>query len=371
METLFPITIAMGEAFCNRVEERKMLAEYLKHGRHSVLMAARRYGKTSLINQVLLESKLPNTIMEFTLATSVKDIERIISKHVSELVLELLPKTSQAKHRILNLFKWLNPELTLTIGGQKLVFNTNHNKSTVENIAEILKKLDEAAASVKKRVVIVMDEFQELNNISDHNIEAAIRHAMQYSRYVTYVFLGSNRHLLQDMFNSKNRPFYNSCEIIALERIEQNEYENFIQAAAKQKWKKAIPQEVLNCIFQLSELHPSHVNRLCGYFWLTNIFPTVAACEEYWNLFIKSKRTEFTEDISNLSNHQKKILAYLAKNPTSSPSSAEVCQSLEIPESSVRLAIKALLLKDYLYKDHHSIVKILDPAFKAYLSDFS
>src|SRR5690242_14090915 len=114
---IFPATIATGKAFCNRVGKRKQLKAYVKNGRHVVIIAPRRYGKTSLINQTLLESHFPHTIMELTLAVSDNDVEKIILKHVSELINSILPRTLKAKQTILNLFKWLNPELVLTVGG--------------------------------------------------------------------------------------------------------------------------------------------------------------------------------------------------------------------------------------------------------------
>lgn len=366
---LFPLNIAIGKAFCNRVQERGLLKQYIKHGRHTVLLAPRRYGKTSLINQVLLELDLPYCLMELILAVSVADVERIIILHISHLLYEILPKTLQAKQKILELFKWLNPELILTAGGQKLVFHPENSKtSTVENIAELLKKLDDAAVMANKKVVVVMDEFQQLNELKNHAIEASIRHAMQYSRQVSYVFLGSNRHMLLSMFNSKNRPFYNSCEIMKLERISIDDYVPFIQQAAHAQWKKKLPPETLEKIFVLSELNPNYINRICGYFWLSNEFPTVTAIEQYWRKFIESKRVEFTENLSELSKNQKRVLAYLAKNPTDQPGSQDNSHAMGLSEASIRQALKKLILKDYIYKDKTGIIRVLDPALRDFIN---
>jgi uncharacterized protein len=135
--------------------------------------------------------------MELTMATSLDDLERIIIKHIASLLDKLMPKTTKAKQKILNLFKWLNPEIVLTAGGQTITFRPDSVKSkTVETISDILKKLDEVAALAGKRVVVVMDEFQQVSEIPDHTIEASIRNAMQYSKHVSYVFSGSNRHML-------------------------------------------------------------------------------------------------------------------------------------------------------------------------------
>lgn len=365
----FPVTIAIDKAFCNRVHERKLLKQYVQNGRHTVLIAPRRYGKTSLINQVMLELKLPYSIMELTMAVSAEDVEKIIITHISQLLYSIMPRTTKAKQKILKLFNWLNPELVLTAAGQKLVFHPTRIKiRTIDNISEILKKLDDAAILAKKRVVVIMDEFQQLSEIEEHSIEASIRHAMQYSKQVSYVFSGSNRHMLLSMFNNKNRPFYNSCEIMKIERISAEDYSLFIQQAAKKHWGRLLPDDVLNQIFTLSELHSSYINRICGYFWLINKFPTLTSIVEYWHNFIESKRAEFTEEILKLSKNQKKILAYLANHPTKHPSSQETCHAIALSEASVRQAVKTLTLNDYIYKDKNGIVRVLDPAFKDFIN---
>lgn len=368
----FPTNIATGDAFCNRVEKRKLLSQYIKKGMHTVIVAPRRYGKTSLVNQVLIESKLPCCILELTMATSVKDVEHMISRKVGELLQSILPKTKKAKSAILDLFKTFNPELILSAAGQKLVLHLKDEHSdSVTNISELLLKLDESATQLKKRVVVVFDEFQELSEIKDHVLEAGIRHAMQYAQSTSYVFSGSNRHMLQSMFNDKNRPFYNSCEVIKLERIEQSEYEHFIQAAALDRFDKEIAKKTLSRIFELSELHPSYVNRICGHFWLTDKYPTFNAVNQYWNDFIESRRSEFARDVLSLSKNQRRLLKHLALSPEKQPSSQAVCQAISISEASLRQALKKLSLLDYVYKDKEGLYRVLDPALKFYIESTS
>lgn len=367
---LFPTTIATGDAFCNRVAERQLLKQYIKHGNHVVVTAPRRYGKTSLINQVLLEIKRPYCIMELTMATSIQDLERIMLKHTGDLLYSLLPRTLKAKQNILKLFKWLNPELILTAGGQKLVFHPGQSEQIAsENIAEMLIKLDAAARLAEKNIIVVIDEFQQLNEIEDHTIEASIRHAMQYSTRINYIFSGSNRHMLLSMFNDKNRPFYNACEMMSINRITSADYEPFIQNAAQKQWKKPLAADVLEEIFRISELHPSYINRLCGYFWLTDEFPTKAQIEKFWRHFVASKHAEFTEDMLRLSKNQRKVFNYLAHHPVLEVSSHEVGSAIGLSEASIRQAVNTLLQKDYLYKDEDGVTRVLDPALRDFIKN--
>lgn len=366
---LFPINIAIGEAFCNRISEKKQLLQHINHGVNTVVIAPRRYGKSSLINQVLLESKLPNSIMELTMTATPKDVEQMIIKKVGELLYSILPRAAKAKQNILKLFQFLNPEIRLTAAGQRITFHPNVNSMSIpDNISETLMKLDQAAIKMDKRIVIVMDEFQELSTLKEHAIEASIRNAMQYSQKVVYIFSGSNRHMLQSMFDDKNRPFYNSCEIIYLDRISTKDYEVFIQKKAVKKWGKPFSKEVMDRVFMLSELHPNYVNRICGYFWMINSYPTLDAMNTYWDDFVLSRRSEFTKDILLLSRNQRKLLKYIAREPSKQPGSQDICVKIGLSEASLRQALNKLIRMDYMYKDREGYVRLIDPAFRDYIN---
>ena len=367
----FPITIAQGKAFCNREKERYLLKQCIVNNRHTVIIAPRRYGKTSLINQTLLELKLPYGIMELTLATTIKDIEQLIIKHISNLLYSILPKSEKAIKKILSIFKWLNPELVLSAKGQKIIFHPDWSRlGVIDSIVEILQKMDEAAGVANKKVVLVMDEFQQLSEIGENSqekeyaIEAAIRSAMQYAKHTSYIFSGSHRQMLISMFNNKNRPFYNSCEVMTIERIERTEHESFIQQAAKERWGKPVASETLDKIFDLTERHPNYINRLCGYFWITKKYPTLQKVKEHWANLVQSNRSVFTEDILSVSKNQRKLLSYLAHSPEAQISSVKVCRALNISEASIRQALKILLARDYIYKATDGKYRILDPAMR-------
>ena len=375
---LFPITIAQGNAFCNRRSERKLLSQFILNGRHTVVVAPRRYGKTSLINQTLLDLKLPSTIIELTMATSIEDVEKIIINSVSRLLYAILPSSAKAKQKVLELFAWMKPEISLTAGGQKINFHPDWGKlSAIENTTEVLRKLDDAAGIVKVRIVVVMDEFQQLSEISSNvakkqfALEAAIRNAMQYSKNITYIFSGSYQHMLLSMFNEKSRPFYNSCEVMLIERIKRCEYEKFIQNAAMLKWNKPLPAKVLAKIIELTELHSNYVNRLCGHIWLMDEFPSLEMVSQYWDEVVMSKRSVFIKDILSLSSNQRRLLSYLARHQTKHPSGIEVVSDLNISESSLRQALVVLSKKDHVFQDSADIYQLLDPAMRYLVNKLS
>ena len=90
--SLFPAGIAFGEAFCNRVEERTRLKKHIDNLRHTVLIAPRRYGKSSLIRQVMEDNQCIYVWIDFLSVTNQGDVEAKIKKACKELLFKLAPE---------------------------------------------------------------------------------------------------------------------------------------------------------------------------------------------------------------------------------------------------------------------------------------
>jgi uncharacterized protein len=370
MELLFPQGLAVGEAFCNRYKERTQLKENIENNRHTVLVAPRRYGKTSLVTQVISELKVTYCTMDFLLTATPKAVENKMVQRVGDVLLKILPRAKQAKLKILQLFKALKPELTLTAAGQKIKFYIDPENSFVEtNICDLLMNLDKAAIAAKKRVVVFMDEFQQIGELKDkHVIEASIRHAVERSKMVTYIFSGSNRHLLLQMFNQQNRPFYHLCHVMPLFRIDDDEHITFIQKAANKRWCKALPVSVVRTILALSESHTYYINLICHFFFSKGIVPTQKAVEQFWRDYVQSQKSVISYDVALLSNNQKTLLAALANSPTNQPYSQDFLRKTNLTVASLKEAMKKLMQKDFVYKDRLDFVRLLDPAVRFFIA---
>ena len=212
--TLFPEGLALGEAFINRVSERNTLIKRIKSSKHTVLMAPRRYGKTSLVMQVATDLKMHSCAIDLLAAYDVAYVRDQIVEKVGRLAIELLPTVSKkAPEKLMQIFKKMKPEITLGAFGQKLTLQFTSNP--LQDITDILLKLDETAKHFKKNAVIFLDEFQQISLLKNaHSIEASLRHAAERSVNIAYVFSGSNRRLLAQMFGDSARPLYRLCQLI-------------------------------------------------------------------------------------------------------------------------------------------------------------
>ncbi len=134
----FPLGKAYGEAFCNRTAEVKKLVQNIENGKHTFLIAPRRYGKSSLSEKAFDMINMPWSKLDFHLAITEKDIERIILNGVSELIGKSIGSVEKLVHIIKKYAKKLQPKLSFTTDIFKLEFDLKDTSSPAENIAEAL-----------------------------------------------------------------------------------------------------------------------------------------------------------------------------------------------------------------------------------------
>ena len=362
----FPEGIAKGEAFINRQEERQTLNNRIKSNKHSVLIAPRKYGKTSLVIKVAEEMDITYCAIDLLAAFSEEYVRDQLVDKVGCLVFNLLPRATKAKEKLIDIFKKLKPEISLSAFGQRLSFSLTN--SPLKDITELLLKLDETAQCFKKRAVIFIDEFQQISKIKNyHSIEASIRHAVERSENIAYVFSGSNRGLLEQMFGDQGRPLYRLCQTMNLERMTEEVYVNHLQQLAQLKWKKTLLTEVVDRIFYHTELHPFYMNILCQALWEQDQPLLIEAVDAAWHNYVETQRKVVGHDVMELSLNQRKIITALAKSPAKEAQAAEFTAPLRISASSAQQAIELLVRKDLVYRTKDELYHVLDPAMRYYL----
>lgn len=368
IDDYFPTGIVTGKSFCDREEERSLLKKRYQQNAHVVLMSPRRYGKTSLIAQFTLEQKAPFAAIDLLPATSTSYVENAIVDGVTSLLNAIMPRIKKTKQAILSLFATMNPVIELSAFGQSIKL-TPTEKTPQENIMKILLSLDKAAIALNKRLIFVMDEFQQIGHLPEsHALEASIRHAVERSQRIFYVFSGSNRAMLEEMFQDDKRALYHLCDELKLGRIKENYYVEFIEKAAKQRWKKQFSKKKINLILSLTETHPYYVNRLCRTIWDQKSLPSYEDIENLWENYVDMQKMDWMADtIGKLSANQRGVLAAIAHQPIAEPQGKAFTIQLKMPSSSIQRIIAFLLKSDFIYKDGRGYYCVLNPAIKTYL----
>ena len=117
--------------------------------------------------------------------------------------------------------------------------------------------------SKKQKVIVAIDEFQQILEYPEKNTEAHLRSFIQHMNNVRFVFAGSRKHMMIKMFTDAGRPFYQSTESMALEKINPEIYKSFIKNLFA-KGKMKITDEDIEYVLEWTRNHTYYVQALCN-----------------------------------------------------------------------------------------------------------
>jgi len=254
-----------GENFCDRnTEIRKLKIDILNYQK-IFLISSRRIGKTSLIKTVINQIGSKNVIPIFL------DLEEFSSyKEFLNAYLSLLVQKSTSKNKILRFIKQvvsgLRIDFKIDETGHPLLSLGYAEPISTEVESRIFNLPETIATKQNKKLVIVFDEFQEILNLKRENIEGALRSHIQHQHNVAYIFAGSKKHLLNEMINSSDKPFYRIGPAMYLKKIPETQLLEFIKkkfAATEVDAKN----EMFNKIINISDNIPYYVQMLSHELW--------------------------------------------------------------------------------------------------------
>lgn len=368
----FPLGIAQGEAFCNRTHETEWLINNFKNGKHSLLISPRRYGKTSLAYKAINISGWHNAQIDFAMATSEQKIESYFTQGITSLISKILGPVDKTINLIKKYVGAAIPKIALKGGAVSLELEFPAGRDPAPNIVESLSLLENLLVANNTKAIILCDEFQMVGVIAKgKGVEAAIRSVLQKTQNLAMIFSGSNRRLLQNMFDDSTRPFYKLCKKLTLERINYEDYFTQINKAAFAKWNKPIPPDVFAAIANFSELHSYYLNKLCDHAWENNTNPpTVANINASWQALLEEERSDVLSELAELSVGQKKVLALIAAGTgmDSGLTSKETSFKLDMPTSSIKTALLRLEEEDVVATKNGQYM-VINPVIKAFAKD--
>lgn len=224
--------IVPAGAFVGRESELRRLSNDLASGQKVFLISPRRYGKSSLVRQTFTAlAKQKITTLEFTVS-SFSSYVAFLEGYTRALV-GLQARTHQARSWIRDLFSTAKPEVRVepaAAGGAMTIgFPSVRTARDAARLAEEVFALPaRIAASLDRRLVIALDEFQAIGSFNGGSVEQALRSAVQQQRQVGYVFAGSEPTLMEQMIGPK-RPFYKAGPVIRLQKIPADTFAAFVE----------------------------------------------------------------------------------------------------------------------------------------------
>ena len=371
---LFPLGIAVGTAHCDRREERVELARNITRGEHTWLWGRRRVGKTSLVEQVLRElpdRRVPSATVDLLLAHDGEELKARLQEAVERLGVAIASPGSRSLERVGSALRALAPEFSIGTAGVTLRLSPPAPQRRA--ITEMLMGLDRAAQARNRRVVIVLDEFQQVGRLTPaslaRSLEGAIRHAVERSRQVVYVFSGSRRHLLAPMFEDRERPLFRLCRKLTLGRIAAADYADFLSQVGAERWGKAPSAEVRGEILELVGRHPYYLNALCSRLWDRNRPPTTGSVRSEWARIVDADGRAAAARLAGLPASQRALLGRIAREPggLAEPGAHRVLAELRLPASTVNHARRMLERRDLIRRSQDHRWSLVDPVLASWL----
>lgn len=255
------------EFFCDREQETEALLDALRNGRNITLIAPRRMGKSGLIHHAfyLLKKQQPKIVTLYMDIYSTQSLGDFIHLFASSVLGKLDTAPQKAMNRVGKFIKSVRPVFTLDewTGQPRLTVDIApaQEKNTLKEVFDYL-------ASSEKRCYIAIDEFQQIAEYKEKGVEALLRSYIQFLPNVNFIFSGSKKHVMQEMFTSSKRPFYQSTQLLHIDTINRDAYAEFAMRHFAQN-KTELPREVFDAIYDKFEGHTWYVqcvlNRLYGY----------------------------------------------------------------------------------------------------------
>jgi hypothetical protein len=250
-----------------------------------------------------------------------------------------------------------NPAIELGIHSEQ------EARCTVDDIFNYFK-----GYSKKNNIVVAIDEFQQILNYPGINMEAILRSQVQNLPHVSFIFSGSSKHLMSEMFVSAKRPFYQSTEMMVLEKLDENEYSHFIIDKFSEG-KKDISLENAQYILERCSNYTFYVQVLCNRIFSSD-YKTIdkTVIHEVLKNIIEEYEQVYYSYKNLLTDYQWKVTsAVAAEGVVNNPTSGEFIGKYKLNTvSSVRAAIKSLIDKEILYREKDSYF-VYDVFFRRWL----
>lgn len=339
------------EYFCDRIQETNDIIEALQNGCNLTLKSPRRYGKTGLIHNVFYKlsehnPKVKCFYIDIYATNCISDFIRLLGKNV---IGKLDTPLQRAEGYVTKFFRnsqlTMAPDLATGLPEFGLSFMPHQAESTLKDIFDYI-------AQSGKTCYIAIDEFQQVAEYPEKNVEALLRTYVQMTHNVHFIFAGSKLHMMTEMFDSPKHPFYRSTEKLNLDILDEDTYYDF--AAEKLKNKNTVlPKEIFHEIYQYVDGVTWYIQAIMNRLYrLDECEITVEQYHKAINRILMSEEEDYKRLYHLLTANQARLLLAIAKEHTvAEPLAGLFIKTYNLKSaSSVQRSLKFLADNEYIYR---------------------
>jgi len=356
--------------FCDRRQESEKVIREITNGNNIAIISTRRMGKTGLIRHCFQSKELSNTFFNFYIDIYATKSLRDFVFTLSKVILETLkPFGKKAIEKFFDTVLSLQMGITFDVAGNPFF---NVRLGDIRNIDRTLEEIFRYLSTAEKPCIVAIDEFQQIASYPEKNIEALLRTYIQHCNNAKFIFAGSQRHTMGNMFLSASRPFYQSVSMIHLDRIALADYIDFARLHFNMA-KKDISPETVTFIYEQFKGVTWYIQKILNVlFTLTPVGESCdnSAVDEAIESITDSYKYAYQEILFRLPAKQKELLIAIAKEgEVRAVTSGVFVKKYGLSSaSSVQSALRGLLEKDFITVDtgHY---QIYDQFLKIWLRD--
>ena len=355
--------------FTDRTEETAHLISNFLSLTNTAIISPRRWGKSSLVAKAIKAAEAEKkdilfvrmnifkceTVQEFYSLFAKKTMEEISSSAESLL--------SNAKEFIARLL----PKLTISDPLSQYEIGLGVDVKTNPIDEDILDLPQQIAAKKKKKVVVCIDEFQQIGEFAETlKFQKTLRSHWQNHPDVAYILYGSKKHMMLHIFGEYNSPFYRFGDMMFLQKIANEEWRKFIVERFEDT-KKSITSDLAGYLAEQVENHPYYVQQLAQYTWLrTTDICSKAIIEGALQAMLNSLNLQFVNLMDTLTEKQRSFLCAVSEG-VKSFSASDTLQRYQLGTSGNIRILKDALKKRDLIDVTGKDIQIQDPILKRWI----
>lgn len=356
--------------FCDRAEESARLIKSISNGNNMVIISPRRMGKTGLIQFCYENPEIRDNYYTFFIdilhTSSLREFTYLLGREIYEKLLS-------RSHKMVDLFMRTIKSISGKFGFDPISGSPTFNielgdidrpEYTLEEIFRYLEAAD-------KPCIMAIDEFQQVAQYGEKNMEALLRTHIQKIRNSNFIFAGSERHMMQEMFLSASRPFYHSADMLELKAIQPDVYVPFIAGHFEQR-NRHISTTDIKKVYDLFKGHTYYLQKTFNEAF-ADTMPgeecTLEMIRTAIDNMIAANDTIFREILSNIPEKQKELLYAIARDGEAQRiTSANFIKRHSLSSaSSVQSAVTKLLEKDII-TELHKEYSVTDKLFAMWIN---
>lgn len=358
-----------AEYFCDRVNETDFLVRMLTNENNIALISPRRLGKTDLIRHCFEQPEIKEHYYTFVIdiyaTKSLEDFVHVLGKAILDT---LRSKGRSAWELFLNVVLSLRSEISFDVNGSPV---WGVGLGTVQNPSVALDEIFRYLSQADRHCLVAIDEFQQITHYDDgDNVEAALRTYIQRCPNANFIFSGSQRHLMGEMFTSPARPFYQSVTVFNLKPIPLDKYVEF----AKEKFEKAgkhLADGVVESLYEQFDSITSYMQKIMNYLYqITQKGETctLSMIDEAIGYILDISSDTYEGMLYQMPEKQRNVfIAIGSDREVKGISGGDFAKRHHLPSpSAVVSAVKGLLEKDFITQDKN-VYKVYDKFFQLWL----